>query len=137
MALPLLAAASALAAQARGFDFSPAPRWAEEPETEVVCAAIARECPAMAKLESIEAEFAFDGLYDAGGKLTGMRMTKSTGCKPLDEHMLLGQRHFIQVFSKPGQSDLDGIRVELAPGADAAKVRIVKPGGTSVSFGCG
>jgi len=137
LALPLLAGTALAAASPQGFSFSPVPRWAEEADTEEVCAAIARECPAMAALGSIEAEFGYDALYDVAGKLVGMRMTKSTGCKPLDEHLLLGQRRFTQAFSKEGESDLDGIRAELAAGVDPAAVRIVKPDGTSVSMGCG
>lgn len=133
----LLVAGSAVVAQTHGgFSFSPVPRWPEEPETEQVCEAIAKECAGMAARDSIEAEFGYDGLYDAAGNLIGMRMTQSTGCKLLDEHLLLGQRHFKLVFHKEGEGDLDGIRAELAPGVDAAKIRIVKPDRTSVSFGC-
>ena len=136
LALPLAAATLAAAQVPAGFAFSPVPRWAEEPETSQVCAAIEKECPAMYALDSIDAEFGFDGLYDAGGNLVGMRMTRSTGCKPLDEHMLLSQRDFKLAFHKPTGGDLDGIRAEVAAGVDPAKVRIVKPDGTSVSFGC-
>jgi hypothetical protein len=68
--------------------------------------------------------------------LVGVRSLGSTGCKPLDEHLLLGQRHFVQVFTKVGQPDLDAITVELAPGTAKDAVRLVKKGTTSVSMGC-
>ena len=137
MAAMLLAACSAPAAQKQpGFAFSPVPRWAEEPETEEVCAAIEKECPGMWASDSIEAEFGYDALYDVAGNLVGMRMTRSTGCKPLDEHMLLGQAHFKLVFHKDGQPDLDNIHAELEAGVDPAKVRIVKADGTSLTMGC-
>jgi hypothetical protein len=50
--------------------------------------------------------------------------------------MLLGQRKFRTAFSKPGQSDLDGITVELSPGTSPDAVRLVKQGETSISLGC-
>ena len=68
--------------------------------------------------------------------LVGLRSLNSTGCKPLDEHLLLGQRHFHTVFTKEGQPDLDDIAVELAPGTPRDAVRLVKWGSTSVPIGC-
>ena len=65
-----------------------------------------------------------------------MRSVKSTGCKPLDEHLLLGQRHFRGAFSKAGMPDLDDIKAELAPGTNKDAVRIVKRGETQVGMGC-
>jgi hypothetical protein len=132
----LLGAAVGGAAPPVTFAFDPQPRWAEEPETEVVCAAIVKECPGFLKDGEIEASWGYAELYDAKGRLAGVRSVKSTGCRPLDEHMLLGQRKFRTTFSKPGQSDLDGITVELARGTPEDAVRLVKQGETSISMGC-
>jgi len=129
-------AAMAVAQRPAGFAFDPQPRWAEEAETEQVCEAIAKECAAQLKDGSIEADWGYAELYDAGGYLVGLKSVKSTGCRPLDEHMLLGQRHFRTVFSKDGAPDLDGIAVELAAGTSRDSVRLVKQGETSVSMGC-
>jgi hypothetical protein len=49
---------------------------------------------------------------------------------------VLGQRHFRTLFTKPGQSDLDDIKVELKPGTAKDAVRMVKTGSTRVSIGC-
>jgi hypothetical protein len=136
MVIVALAAGVAGAAPPAAFTYDPQPRWAEEPETETVCAAIAKECPAFLKDGSIEASWSYAELYDSGGRLAGLRSVKSTGCRPLDEHMLLGQRKFRTAFSKPGQSDLDGITVELSPGTSPDAVRLVKQGETSISLGC-
>ena len=118
------------------FAFDPQPRWAEEPETEAVCEAVAKECPGFAKDGEIDADWGYAELYDARGRLVGLRSVKSTGCRPLDEHLLLGQRRFRAAFSKPDQSDLDGITVELAPGTSPEAVRLIKRGETSVGIGC-
>ena len=131
-----LAAAAAYAQRPAGFAFDPVPRWAEEQETETVCAAVEQECAGQLKDGSIDASWGYAELYDAGGYLVGLRSTRSTGCKPLDEHMLLGHRRFRTVFSKDGAPDLDDIRVEVAPGTNRDAVRLVKTGETSVSFGC-
>jgi len=47
----LIAAAIALVAAAPPsvFEYSPQPRWAEDPDTEVVCAAIRAECAGILK----------------------------------------------------------------------------------------
>ena len=132
----MLALSGAAAAQPSSFAFDPKPRWDEDPETGVVCEAIRAECPAQLKDGEIEADWSYAELFDAGGKLVGLRSVQSTGCKPLDEHMLLGQRHFTQVFTRPGQPDLEDIIVELAPGTPRDSVRLVKHGSTSVSIGC-
>ena len=131
-----LAAAADYAQRPAGFAFDPVPRWAEEQETETVCVAVEQECAGQLKDGSIDASWGYAELYDAGGYLVGLRSTKSTGCKPLDEHMLLGHRRFRTVFSKDGAPDLDDIRVEVAPGTNRDAVRLVKTGETSVSFGC-
>jgi len=118
------------------FAFDPKPRWADDPETEVVCAAIRAECAAQLKDGGIDAEWSYAELYDADGMLVGLRSVQSSGCKPLDEHLLLSHRHFATTFSEPGKPDLDGISVELAPGTPKNTVRLVKRGTTQVSIGC-
>jgi hypothetical protein len=118
------------------FEFTPVPRWAEEPETEEKCAVVKAECAAMAAGDSIEADIGYDELYDADGMLVGLRLTKSTGCKVLDEATLLGQRRFKLAFHRAGVPDLDETRLELKPGVNRDDVRIVKAGRTSLSLGC-
>lgn len=135
-ALVIALVALGAAAPPAPFEYSPQPRWADDPETEVVCAAIRSECPGVLKDGEIDAEWRYAELYDADGMLVGLRQLQSTGCKPLDEHMLLGQRHFKTAFSKPGEPDLDDIKVELKPGTAREAVRLVKTGSTSVSMGC-
>jgi hypothetical protein len=129
-------AAAASAQRPAAFAFDPVPRWSEEPETEAVCEAMAKECAAQFKDGGIEANWGYAEYYNADGYLVGLKSMKSTGCKPLDEHMLLGHRHFATVFSKNGKPDLDNISVETAPGMDRNGVRLVKQGETSVSIGC-
>lgn len=128
--------AGAAAAQPSSFSYDPAPRWAEDPETDVVCEAMRAECKAVLKDGEIDAEWSYAALYDAAGMLVGLRSTRSTGCKPLDEHLLLDHRHFLTVFTEKGKPDLDDITVELAPGTSKDSVRLVKRGDMSVSFGC-
>jgi len=140
-ALAALALGSAaMAADSPPFQFTPLPRWQlgprEEPETEQVCAAVRAECPGIKDPGNITADFGFDALCDADGMLAGMRVTKSTGCKPLDEYLLLSQRKFILMFHEDGKPDLDKVHVELAPGTPPGAVRIVKADGTSLSMGC-
>jgi hypothetical protein len=128
--------AGAAAAQAPSLSFDPKPRWAEDPDTDVVCDAVRAECSGMLKNGEIETEWNYAELYDADGMLVGVRSLKSTGCKPLDEHLVLDHAHFVQVFTKPGQPDLDDITAELAAGTPKDAVRLVKRGSTQVSFGC-
>jgi hypothetical protein len=137
----IIAAALALAgagtAQTSAFLYDPKPRWAEDPETDVVCEAVRAECPGVLKDGSSgEADWVYDALYDADGMLVGLRTVKSTGCKPLDEHEVLDHRHFLTVFTKEGQPDLDDIHAEVAPGTSRDAVRIVKRDSMSISFGC-
>jgi hypothetical protein len=134
----LIAAALALGAAAppATFEYSPQPRWAEDPETEVMCEAIRKECPGFIKDGQIDTDWDYAELYDADGMLVGLRSLGSTGCKPLDEHLLLGQRHFKTLFTKPGQHDLDDIKVELKAGTPKDSVRLVKTGSTRVAIGC-
>lgn len=134
--LCLLAAASLAAPASRSFSFDPQPRWVEDPESEEVCKAILAECAALLKDGEIETSWSYSELYDSGGYLVGIRTLKSTGCQPLDDHMLLSHRHFRSMFAHDGQPDLEGIRVELKPGTPADAVRLVKSGETQVSMGC-
>jgi hypothetical protein len=131
-----LALAGGAAADAPTFDFSPAPRWAEDPDTDVVCSAIRAECPGKLKRDGIDAEWSYAEFYDADGMLVGVHSLQSTGCKPLDEHLLLSHRHFRTMFSEGGKPDLDDVKVELAPGTAKSAVRLVKQATTQVSFGC-
>lgn len=135
----LAVSATALGAQATSdFFFDPVPRWQEEPELNLVCEAMRRDCPAMARLTDIRTSMAFDELYDVNGQLVGMRVTRSTGCAALDEATLVGQRRFRTGFSREGRSDLnDDLRIELRPGIDPAGVRIVRSTDMSIQTGCG
>jgi hypothetical protein len=136
----VLAAGFALEAmtadRAATFSFDPQPRWQEDPETEDVCRAMESECAAQLKDGQIDTEWGYAELYNADGYLVGLRSLKSTGCKPLDERMLLSHRHFVTVFSQDGAPDLDDMTVEVAPGTNPDSVRLVKRGETQVSIGC-
>jgi hypothetical protein len=129
-------AAGAAAQRPTAFAYDPKPRWAEDPETEAVCEAMAKECAGQLKDGGLEASWGYAEIYNADGYLVGLRSLKSTGCKPLDEHMLLGHRHFVTVFSKDGAPDLDSFTVETTSGTSRDGVRLIKKGETSVSFGC-
>lgn len=118
------------------FSFDPQPRWQEDPETEDLCKAMDSECAGQLKDGQIEADWGYAEYYNADGYLVGVRSLKSTGCKPLDEHMLLSHRHFVTVFSQDGAPDLDDIKVEVAAGTNPDTVRLVKRGETQVSIGC-
>jgi hypothetical protein len=118
------------------FSYDPQPRWQQEPETEELCKAMESECAGQLKDGQIDAQWAYAELYNADGYLVGMRSVKSTGCKPLDEDMLLSHQHFVTVFSKDGAPDLDGIEVEVAAGTNPDSVRLVKRSETQVSIGC-
>ena len=118
------------------FSFDPQPRWQEDPETEDVCKAIESECSGQLKDGQIDADWGYAEFYNADGFLVGLQSVKSTGCKPLDEHMLLSHRHFVTVFSKDGAPDLDDITVEVAAGTNPDSVHLVKRGETGVSIGC-
>jgi hypothetical protein len=123
-------------AGATDFAFDPKPRWTEDPDTDVVCAAIRAECPGRLKKDELSVEWNYAEVYDANGMLVGLRSLESTGCKPLDEHLLLSHRHFATMFSEAGKPDLDSISAELAPGTPKDAVRLIKRGTTQVSFGC-
>jgi hypothetical protein len=136
IAAAVFALAGGAAAQPSAFEFSPKPRWAEDPETEVVCAAILAECPGKLKDGQVDTEWSYTELYDADRKLVGLRSAQSTGCRPLDEHLLLSHRQFRTAFSKPGKPDLEDIGVEVAAGTPRSAVRLLKQGATQVSIGC-
>lgn len=132
----ILALAGGASAQVASFDFDPRPRWAEDPETDIVCGAVRAECPGKLKDGSIDAEWGYAEIYDADGMLVGVHSIQSTGCKPLDDHLLLSHQHFVKAFSKPGEPDLDAITAIVRPGTPKDAVRLVKRGSTQVSFGC-
>ena len=136
----LIAASMALAGMTADrpatFNYDPQPRWQEEPETEELCRAMESECSGQLKDGQIDAEWSYAEYYNADGYLVGLRSLKSTGCKPLDENMLLSHRHFVTVFSKDGAPDLDDMTVELAAGTNPDSVRVVKRSQTQVSIGC-
>lgn len=138
--LAALVAAFALAAMTAdrpsGFSFDPSPRWQEDPETEQLCVAMESECAGQMTDGQIDTNWAYAELYNADGYLVGLRSLRSTGCKPLDERMLLSQRHFVTVFSRDGAPDLDNMLIETAAGMDREGVRLVKKGETQVSIGC-
>ena len=122
-----LGLSAGLAAQSAGlFEFSPVPRWQTEPESEPLCEAIRAECPSMAAKGSIDATMAFDEVHDVNGKLAGLRLVTSTGCKPLDEAMLVGRKEFRQRFEADGAPTYDDFKVELKAGINPADVRIVR-----------
>ena len=126
-ALALAAGATAVAAQSAGsFFYAPEPRWKSEPEMEEVCVAVRRECPQISDLSEIAATLVVDELYDAQGRLSGLRLERGTGCAPIDESFLVGHREFREGFRREGESDLDGITVELQPDIDPAGVRLVR-----------
>ncbi|MDE2403776.1 MAG: hypothetical protein KGM17_03540 [Sphingomonadales bacterium] len=139
-AVALLAGGALAADVAPPFEFSPVPRWQvapdAEPETGDVCAAIRAECKDIKDVTDIQRDYGYDLLYDADGMLVGVRTTHSTGCKPLDESMVLGERAFVMKFHTDGKPDLDDIRAELAPGTPRGAVRIVKSKSTQLSMGC-
>lgn len=136
VALVGLAAAGIAAQASRPFFYDPVPRWAEDPETEEVCKAVAAECAGKFPNSEIDASWGYAEYYDAEGYLVGLKTTASTGCKPLDEHLLLSHRHFRGAFSKHGEPELEGIAVELKPGTPKDAVRLVKKGETQVGIGC-
>ena len=131
----LMATGSALAAQGGAdFFFSPVPRW-QAPDTDAVCAAVLRECGSRMRSDEISGEFGYDALYDARGMLRGLRMTRSTGCAPLDEHLLLSQRREGTFFRSAGP-DLPGFSIEGPRGVSLDNVRIVKAEVTGINLGC-
>ncbi|HEV2567274.1 hypothetical protein [Sphingomonas sp.] len=137
VAVAALGMAAALAAQnAAEFEFSPVPRWSKEPENGELCKAVMAECPAF-RSGDIEANMAFDELHDVRGYLIGIRMTRSTGCKPLDESVMLGRKEFRQRFESKDTPSLDDVTVELRDGIDPAGVRIVqRVDNMQIGMGC-
>ena len=124
-----LAGGAAYEWEGAGFFYSPAPRWAFDPKqdldfAEKVCPEIRRECPDL-DASDINVNVAYDELYYANGRLAGVRMTKGSGCRPLDEAIVLGDREFKAKFETEGVS-LDDVKLELGEGVDKSKIRIVK-----------
>ena len=141
LAACVVPAALLAADRGKAFDFDPVPRWPVSPDGEdhelsEACVAIVKECPSLAPFEDIEADIGFDEYYDKDGMLVGLRVTQSTGCKPLDEHLLLGERHFRLAFRKEGKPDLDAMRMSLAPGVNPDDVRMVRATKTTANVGC-
>ncbi|MET0252359.1 MAG: hypothetical protein ABW203_09300 [Novosphingobium sp.] len=125
---------------ASGFFNAPAVRWPFDPKQDFefhdqACPAIKRECPRL-DAGDISLSVTYDELYDARGQLAGLRMIKGSGCRPLDEAILLGQREFRSHFHEDGKSDLDGLTMELGDGVEAGKVRIVKQVDLQFGNGC-
>jgi hypothetical protein len=118
------------------FTYEPQPRWQVEPVTEEVCRAIAAGCPGRVKDGAVQASWNYAEIYNADGYMIGLRSLKSTGCRPLDEHMMLTHRAFRQAFSKSDEPDLKGISVETDFPASRDSVRIVKTDDTQISIGC-
>src|SRR5439155_21915237 len=67
------------AAAAPDFAYDPTPRWAQDPGTDVVCAAIRAECAGKFKGGDIDTEWSYAELYNAGGMLVGLRSLQSSG----------------------------------------------------------
>ena len=135
-----LAGAAAYEWEGAGFFYSPVPRWAYDPKQDLdfgekVCPEIRRECPGL-DASDINVEVAYDELYYANGRLAGVRMTKGSGCRPLDEAIVLGNREFRGKFERDGMVT-DDVKLELGDGVDKAKVRIVKEVASSTfAAGC-
>jgi hypothetical protein len=134
----LACAGTALAAQAGGtFTYAPmTPRWQAAPDDDVLCAAVRRECAAQMHGDTIGGEFYYDALYDARGFLVGIRVTHPTGCAPLDESLLLSERHRMSMFSSAGRPDLAEVRLEGPPGTSLDGIRMVKGEQSGMQLGC-
>ena len=135
----LLTAGSALGAQAGDdFLFSPVPRWPDEPETDAVCAAIRQECPAIiSRAGDVDRDVEYDELFDTTGRLRGIRVTSSSGCRALDEYTLVSTRHFIRAMHRDGETDLGEFSLEVPAGISPEGVRVVHHNRTSNTIGCG
>ena len=81
IAAGILALAGGAAAQGPAFDYSPMPRWAEDPDTEVVCAAVRAECAAKLRDGLIDAEWTYAEYYDADGMLVGVHSLQSSASR--------------------------------------------------------
>jgi hypothetical protein len=112
------------------FSFSPMPRWTEEPENEMVCQAVKKECPKAWKSRQDAFKIGYDLMYDAKGVVSGMRITSSSACKPVDEYYQFFKRSML--FSPR----LEGLWLELAPSVKPEDVRIVKSDITNFSYSC-
>jgi hypothetical protein len=112
------------------FSYSPVPRWSAEPENDQVCEAVKKECAKAWKSKQSAFEMNYDLLYSATGDVTGIRITKSSACKPVDEYYQYFKRSMM--FSPK----LEGMRVELAPNVKPEDVRIIRSDTTNFNFSC-
>jgi hypothetical protein len=126
----LLSASAAGDEATRSFSYSPAPRWDGEPESDLVCKAVKKECPIVWKKKQEEFQIGYELLYDVSGTVSGMRITRSSDCKPVDEYYQMFKRSML--FSPK----LEDIRVELAEGVKPQDIRIIKSDSTNFSFNC-
>ena len=125
------------AQQQQAFDFHPQPRWAEEQETDAICAAISAECGAALVDSQIVADWEYREIYDSNLRLIGVHSTRSTGCKPLDEHLLLEQRAWVRKFAPGPDRDLDSdFTLEFRDGAARTGFRLVRHSSTQVTMTC-
>ncbi len=115
---------------AGAFSYSPVPRWTGEPENDQVCKAVKKECAKIWKKKQEEFQIGYELMYDASGAISGMRITKSSECKPVDEYYQMFKRSML--FSPK----LEDIRIELAPSVKPEDVHIIKSDSTSFSFNC-
>jgi hypothetical protein len=127
LVLPVSASADS---DGSSFSFSPMPRWSTEPENDAVCQAMKKECAQAWKKKQDEFQIGYELLYDAAGSVTGMRITQSSSCKPVDEYYQMFKRSML--FSPK----LENIRVELAEGIKTDDVRIIRSDSTSFNFTC-
>jgi hypothetical protein len=129
--LAVLLPASAVGEAAMSpFSYSPAPRWEGEPENELVCKAVKKECPKVWKKKQEEFQIGYELMYDANGAVSGMRITQSSECKPVDEYYQMFKRSML--FSPK----LEDIRIEMADGVKPEDIRIIKSDSTNFSFNC-
>jgi hypothetical protein len=135
----MLTAGTALAAQAgNDFLFSPIPRWPDEPELDAVCAAMRQECPGIVpRSGDVNGDVEFDELFDSTGRLRGIRVTNSSGCRALDEYVVVSMRHYTNAMHREGQTDLGEYSLETPAGISPEGVRVVHHNRTSNNLGCG
>lgn len=112
------------------FAFSPLPRWTAEPENDQLCQAVKKECADIWKKRQEEFQIDYELLYDSNGAIVGMRIVKSSTCKPVDEYYQIFKR---ATLFNPKLTDT---HVELAPSVKPEDVRIVKSDSTSFTVHC-
>ncbi len=126
----LAAAAQDAPGVADQFAFSPMPRWVGDPENDQVCAAVKKECAGAWKRRQEDFEIEYELSYQSDGTLSGMRIIKSSSCKPVDEYYQMFKRSML--FSPK----LEDVRAELAEGVRPEDVRLIKTGQTNFSLVC-